>query len=254
MTTATPETVDTTDRAALLTWYPSEQAPQPVELCLDIEDGELFFHVNPEIGNAVPARHWNGIVQTWTVPALTPDAANELLGDVRDLVQRILDDSEIVWDGSSHVGHLGEQAVEAYDEIANLIDELPEEARLNACEAVDYFTDTDVNAQILADAGLTADTTDAELDTIAERLADEALSEANLVVVHVDDWLKQERDRMREDVIENLDEIVDEYEALEQKRDTIVRQMVAWGRSLREIGSQIHRSHQTVANIAAKED
>lgn len=202
MTTVTIEKIAADDPTALLDWYDGCNKPQPVELCLDLESGELYFRVDSGVGGpgerGTPARHAVGLVQTWEAAPFTPKAANELTEQVRELAQIILDHSTVEWDGSNRVGRLDDQAQEAYDTITGLIIEAREDddSMINACEAGDYYSDSDVRRMILEDHGITADTTDEELEAAAAKIDAEALDNG-FMVVRTEKWLTEERDALR---------------------------------------------------------
>jgi len=100
---------------------------------------------------------------------MTAAGMNRLMDEIAPLADRVLAGSEIEWDGNNHVGKLDEDAQDASDEIERICDELepaPSETvtEWDACEFYDAVKD---------ELGVTADSTDAELEALAEELEEE---------------------------------------------------------------------------------
>lgn len=95
---------------ALLHHYAGQAAPQPCYIALDLYDGRMWADYNAEIGNAVPFDVWHGIVRRYSIPVLQPATVNVLMQAIAPYAQRVLDDSEVLWDGSNHVARLGRDA------------------------------------------------------------------------------------------------------------------------------------------------
>jgi len=132
---------------------------------------------NAEIGHAVPYDVWHGRRLRSTVPPLTARAANALLARLLPLAERIEAGYSTDWDGNNHVGNLNTDAQAAADEV----DRICEEAR-------EYGDNADTMSGM--DAGewwhgaeptVTAETTDEDLDEMAEDAEDAALAD-NLVL------------------------------------------------------------------------
>lgn len=106
--------------APLLVQYASEHAPQPANIHLDLETGQVWAAANGEIGNAVPATVFNGTERTYAInPNLTTDQVASVLDDAAELLQTVYSNSETTWDGSNWVGVLGEAAEDAERELEN---------------------------------------------------------------------------------------------------------------------------------------
>ncbi|GAA1596209.1 hypothetical protein [Streptomyces globosus] len=177
--------------------FHGQSEAQPAYVELGLEDGILLASYSCEIGRGISAGVDRGIDRRWSIPVLTQDAGNRLLDDLAPLAQRVLDGSEIVWNGSNRVGRVvTENAQAAYDEITE------------RCGGIE---DRDGNEDLLPvwpadslgdlwdaeDAGITALTTDEELDRIEERLTEEFREGQGLefvVIEGLDDYLKQLRD------------------------------------------------------------
>lgn len=97
--------------------YPGQTERQDCFIALDLRDGKLWADYDSEIGNAVPADVYHGIVRRYPIPALQPATVNKLMEDIAPFAQIVLDDSEIVWDGSNHVARMGKRGHEAEQDI-----------------------------------------------------------------------------------------------------------------------------------------
>jgi hypothetical protein len=155
---------------ALAHQYTGQLRPQGVYIEMD-DDGDVTVGWNGEIGTAVPMPVWHRRWLRWTFPVIpTVDAANHLLDACAGWLQRVHDGHSIRWDGSNHVGALTEDANAADDAIQHHLDTYPwdETDTVQIWDAADWLDGHD-------GFGITAATTDEELETIADRLVDEAL-------------------------------------------------------------------------------
>jgi hypothetical protein len=121
------------------------------DACLTLdEDGVCDFEVTPPWDNATRAAIWHGRTRCWTLPGLVKsEALSELFNDADtiDLLQRVHDGHEVVWDGNNWVGKLDEDAQEASDELERLCADLegrcwqlyPAEEYVAACELSDIW-------------------------------------------------------------------------------------------------------------------
>ncbi|MFE3557340.1 hypothetical protein ACFXKW_21095 [Streptomyces sp. NPDC059193] len=164
-------------------WYEGQSAPQPSYIELGLQDGILLASYDAVVGPGTEPSVHHGIDRRWTIPVLTQDAANEFLTELVPMAQRVLDGSDVVWDGNNWVGRiLTEDAEAAFDEITQ------------RCEAIE---DHDGNDDLLSvwsvdnighlwdadDAGITAQTTDEDIDEIETRLTKEFADGQDLTFV-----------------------------------------------------------------------
>jgi hypothetical protein len=115
-------------KANLYKIYPGQTDPQPAFVEIDLDTGDVTYDWNGEIGNAVPADVWHERVLCLNLdPAVDTDALEELLESEawQSYLQTVLEDSEIVWDGSNLVGRLGPEAKTALEAMQNLLNDLP---------------------------------------------------------------------------------------------------------------------------------
>ena len=103
---------------ALYHRYPGQTETQGCFIALSLTTGQMWAGWNGEIGNAVPATVWHGLVRRYPIPPLQPRTVNRLMGQIAPYAQTVLDHSEIVWDGSNHVARLDQAAVDAEEQIA----------------------------------------------------------------------------------------------------------------------------------------
>lgn len=119
---------DRTQSAPLYCRYPTQIQSQPAYVSLNLETGEIDADYSGEIGNAVPANVWHGLVRRYPInPQLTGAQVGELLDRLLPTLQRVLDGSSIEWDGNNYVGRLDENAEAAENELAMAGDELGRE-------------------------------------------------------------------------------------------------------------------------------
>jgi hypothetical protein len=170
---------------ALLLRYPGQIDQQGAYIELDTKTGELSADYNAEIGNAVPMRNWHGITRRYTIPALTATAANDVMVEITPLAQRVIDGTEIVWNGNNHVARLNDDAQQAEAEI----EQLCEAERDNVENIVSCLVPEDWLYDIKSD---TEGKTDAELQTMATEF--EAEAEGVNGVLDALDTLKRWRD------------------------------------------------------------
>lgn len=85
--------------------YPQQFRPQPAYITLDIRTGEIDADYSGEIGGGMSFDVFHNIVIRAPInPETTADQITEIINDNLDLFQKILDASEVVWDGSNYVG------------------------------------------------------------------------------------------------------------------------------------------------------
>ncbi|MEW1912529.1 hypothetical protein AB0442_29520 [Kitasatospora sp. NPDC085895] len=195
---STPVKVDVryvTRSAELHRRYHGQSQAQPVYVELGLGDGVLLASYDAEVGGGRPAEVHHGIDWRWTIPILQAEAANELLDELAPLAQQVLDGSEVVWDGHNRVGRiLTDEAQAAFDAIGERCAALTDED-----EGVLPVWDMDSigDAWTADEAGITAETTDAELEEIEARLLQEfreGQDQPHAVIEGLTEHLRQLRD------------------------------------------------------------
>jgi len=153
-------------------------------------------------GQGVPESEWHGRVlalpvQTDGGAAVDAPALVEWLRgeDGQDLLARICAGHEERWDGSNHVGHLDEDALEAQYELESKLDSAP---GLDGVMAGVISPDDWASRGVLESMGLMASSTDDECAAIASKI--EAESEADLVewASPMSEWVEGVRDDLKE--------------------------------------------------------
>ena len=176
--------------------YTHQTSAQGCYVELDCETGRFTADYNPEIGYGVPEAVWHGCTRRYEIPCLLADPANKLLAELRPLAQRIVDGYETIWDGNNHVGSLDEDAQTAEAELARCCTELMEQPNEADCivewDAEEWLSGCDVAAEY----GITAQTTDKELDAIAKRIENEA--DANIMISDLPSYLRSVREEVAE--------------------------------------------------------
>ncbi|MFI8769553.1 hypothetical protein ACIGN6_32240 [Streptomyces sp. NPDC053792] len=177
--------------------FHGQSEAQPAYVELGLKDGILLASYDAVVGQGVEAEVYHGIDRRWSIPVLTQDAANRLLDDLAPLAQRVLDGSDVVWDGNNWVGRVvTEDAEAAYDEITERCEGIEDHDGNEDLLSV-WSTDSIGDLWDAEEAGVTAQSTDEELDRIEERLTEEFRDGQGLafvVIEGLDDYLKQLRD------------------------------------------------------------
>ncbi|TMZ67395.1 hypothetical protein EMG21_28710 [Klebsiella pneumoniae] len=194
-----------TEPAELYHHYQGQTEPQPCYIELDLSERTLLADYNAEIGNGIPMRVYHGLVRRYPIPALTAEAANRVMEQIRPLAERICSDSEEIWDGSNHVARIGDDAAAAEAEIRRLLGLDGHEPHL-----IDYDSDQvsvwDIdgatNGNEADEYNITATTTDDRLDEIEEEIRKDLaeVSGSGVAVLEgVGEYLRQLRDDAAED-------------------------------------------------------
>ena len=176
----------------------SPTTAKKVYLEIDTRDGALCIESRCQCDNAVPMSVWHGIVRRLGIQistdgeALTSAINN---GDIDGIVARIVSGSEVVWDGSNHVGSRNADAEAALEELQTWLDNqagtLPDGAGL--WDASDWLVDGALSVWDVTGRTITAQTTDEDLAAVAAALESAARQEG-IVLYSTRDWLEQLRD------------------------------------------------------------
>lgn len=129
---------------------------------LEIQAGGKVFVTQECRTGSTPLDVWNGVVLTAGLPHVDENYLREFLTDNED-IQKIIDGMDTVWNGSNHVGKHTDEAMVAFDELVEEINSWGDfYSRWSADEWLGQNTPTEL--------GVSAKTTDAELEVIAEEL------------------------------------------------------------------------------------
>lgn len=209
--------------------YPGQTSPQGCYVELDCRTGELSAATNAELGSAVPSAVWHGHCVRWPILPLKALAAERLLQELAPLAQRVVDGYECVWDGSNHVAHRTHDAREAIQEITGVCGARSEdeESCLRVWDAGDWLHAIGSRADQRQVLGVTAATTDAELEALAESLKGDAAAEGVDVLEGVQRYLEG----LRKDALADLIDAVADEAAYEDDGDVapFVRARLAAG-------------------------
>lgn len=250
----TTVTVTITPVAEATELYRHEQgrpAPQEVRMHLDIESGTLNAAYIP-LGDehSIPASVYHHRGALWTIPCLTSNAAIRLMTEAMPLCQRIVNGTEIEWDGQNNVGTRNADAQAAIDEVAELIETYDDvDNVIQELTGDEYYDDgTDAALETL---GINADTTDAELARIVEAAAAEAL-DINVVIPDLGEYISQLRDDLRNDLRDDLRNVADDLTRLTHRRDELICRQLAWGDTTRDVGTRAGMTHVGVREKSMK--
>lgn len=169
-------------------------------ILLDLRTGEVVAKAASHPGSGTPMDVWLGQARRFrTAQTPTPEGMDSIIDDLWPLLEQVYEGGTIEWDGSNHVGVLTEDAQRAEDEIRERIERdydhdwwgwlvwHPAEDWLYAGGLNDLYT----VAEML---GITAESTDEELDAIVER---EQLPE-NIWLVGLEGVVYGLREKLRE--------------------------------------------------------
>lgn len=246
------------DQAALFCRFPGQFRAQDCYLELDLEDGKLSADWNGEIGNGVPQSVWSGRTRRFPIPCLTASAANRLMESLAPLAQRVLNGASVEWSENGDVGRLDADASQAEAAIVEWCD--PESGDWDPSQMVgewsasDWYSDD--TTTVLAEYGITADSTDARLADVAAEETEKATTigtDGFSVLMDAESWLHARRDEMRDAQCEELETVAEQLAALTAKRNDLICKVSAWGCSSRSTGTLAGISHTQVRNIVAAE-
>jgi hypothetical protein len=194
-----------------------EHRPQPVVLELDPEERTLTVRVDHNDRHTTSFAVYHGRVAHWEVPALTQSAAEELLEDVLPLAERAVAGYDTRWNGSNRIGHYEGDGADAMDEISELLERRHwhEDDAVQVWDAADYLAPIRREAAELL--GITAESTDADLERVEEELRAEARP---ALLEGVMEALEAIRERLQ-------DEAAEAAEAAEEEAGRIAEAMAA---------------------------
>lgn len=259
MTTPTLHITKLTEPDELYRHYDGQHEPQPAVLVLDLADGELTCRYNPEIGNGVPESVWHHRTLWIDIPRLTADAANALMAEVAPVAERVLAGATISWDGHNHVGRLTADAEAALEELTDRCRpdgfHWSSDDMVSVWDADDWFS-AEGREQACERLGLTAESTDADLDRMAADEEHDARggTDAGYVLLRgARQYLAMLREDLRDQARDELEAVAKQLADLEARRDALIRQQTEWGDSSRAVGERAGLSHTHVQRIARGE-
>jgi hypothetical protein len=181
--------------------YRGQTSPQPCHVSLACDTGTLTADFDGIIGSGVPSHVYHGRTLRWSIPCLTADAANALLDEVIPIAKRIVAGYSCEWDGNNHVGAYDDDAEAAREEMASLLDgrEFSEGEKIEVWDACDWYGAIGGHDAQRRQIGITAATTDEELDAIETR--EDAAAEARII-----EGLRAHLDMLRDEAREESDD------------------------------------------------
>lgn len=193
--------IETTGPLDLHRHYDRQYQAQSAYIELDLREGTLLASYDAEVGGAVPAAVFHGFERRYRIPVLTGVAANETMARIAPLATRILADWEEHWDGSNMVARLGEDAQDAEEEILAELGDGDEDGEWAEADLVQQWdVDSATTGHEVEDHDITADTTDARLEAIAQEILEELADGDGVAVCHgLVDYLKSLRDQLAEE-------------------------------------------------------
>lgn len=173
-----------TEPAELFRHYEGQTEQQPCHLALGLGEGVLWCDYNPNVGPpyGMPESEWLGQVRTVQIPCLTADMGNMLMAEVAPLAQKVLEGASIEWSGrqGGRVGLLDEAASDAWGQLCDLVAAFCQDPGARTVEGVDagaWYSQCDPTEEL----GITADTTDEELERLVAQVEEEIREQAESV-------------------------------------------------------------------------
>ncbi len=178
--------------------FPGETNPQAAYIEIDPQAQTLVALYDGEVGGAVPMAVWHHRVLRFRVaPTLRGTAIADILECemVQELAQRICAGHSVHWDGSNRVGRLTDDAQAAAEALQqHLLDSYgdicAEHYHVQPCAPDEW-------AQYAQDIGITANTSDEELERKGVELYAEARANGVLIDGNLGERLCQLRDQLR---------------------------------------------------------
>lgn len=177
--------------------HDSEFRPLPAVVLLDTLDPELTFGTCSDYSAIPSAKHSGGTIG-WPMEPLTRGSYLVRLAErLRPLMQRLLDDCSHETRDGKICTIMGEDAQAVYAEIGTLLEpggiiDLSDPDQTARLMTVGDFVD-------FPPEGLTATTTNAEIEALASKLEDQADAEGVALEGSMIDWLTEMRDELRKE-------------------------------------------------------
>lgn len=144
--------------------------PDPAYVYFDPERRLFWADAHPR--ESTPSKVYSKRVIQWGIPVLRAHVVNDWMEELIPYAQRIVKGYEEVWNGNNYVGRYSEDAQEAIDDIASeLAQDWGENDFVQVWDAEDYLS-----GQSPEEVGITLGMSDSELDTLADKIRDEAVN------------------------------------------------------------------------------
>lgn len=184
--------------------YQGQSDQQRVYLEINPENDTMTMWFDGEIGNAVPVAVYNGrILRCYFPTNYIPRDPNEFMRVRSEEIDAIISGHSVEWDGSNHVGKLTDEAQETLDKLRDEIECMNDDEGLKIWDAEEWLSGCRMHKRgegiAYADCGITPDTTDDELNKLAEKLESETTPGECDMIDGVLEYLTAERDMLRDE-------------------------------------------------------
>lgn len=177
------------EKDSLYLHYKGQTNPQNCYIVLDCADKTLTAAADGIIGTAVPMDVWHGHTLRYSIPCLRGDSANRLLEEVKPFAERISATYTSTYDGNTWRASYSTDPKDL-QAVNGLIRSYSSESDLLVVyDAGDWLCDT------VDDLGITAETTNEQLEAMAEELIAQANSDGVDVLDGIEEYLRYHRDR-----------------------------------------------------------
>lgn len=181
------------DNLDLLTKYWNEPDPQPVYVYLDLIEEEMWTSTWSLGENSFPEGVFNGTWERWRFSGTpTAEEANETMREISSLAMELLENATIYTDNGNVKGELDSEARRASDRIADIV-------RSANCSIVVREASEFMSCCDMEDIGVTAETTDEEIDKIVRETEFVSVDGIISVVDDLGEWIQEQRDYLAEE-------------------------------------------------------
>lgn len=175
--------------APLYRKYHGQSKAQPAYVIVDGETKKISCFVGEY--NSTPVRVWNGLSTRFRIPeTLRADAIDELLLEIRPLIDRAIEGFTTKWDGSNMRGYWGD-ADDLFADIEQIVDTYRDDENRNVSPWDEDWFGSSAFRDLVNDGET--------IECAAERLAEEAENEGVLLDFDVEKYLRALADEEKQE-------------------------------------------------------
>lgn len=135
------------------------------------KNGAIYFDSQHPSENSIPVSEWHGHESTWELPKVCAFDIQAEIEKVQDRIKDLAETYESEWDGNNHIAKFPE---DLYNDVMAEIFQAVE--NLSTAEPCDYWDPYDywqayTSEQVAAEIGLTAESTQEEIEDMALEMA-----------------------------------------------------------------------------------
>lgn len=159
--------------------YAVQNNAQPCFVSLNCKTGVLSADWRGEIGNAVPMHVYQGHELRWSIPCLRASVVNALLDELSPLAEVVVRGYSGAWENNNYVANYDQKAEEAMEQIEFILDRKDFEGdTVRIWSADEWFGGYGGFEKRAIELGITAESSDEELELLADKEENSAIAEA----------------------------------------------------------------------------